>query len=150
VLTPVNLAVGRLLARTGLARRLGPFGRGLVISRVSKRGEIAPRKLVEDVYGRGDVLGMLMAENTAYNEMSADLLALRARLPMPAIPLEVITALGDLHNADSARKWEEHHRDLAAMSPLGHQVVLNDALHMVHVDDPGTVVAAVSRVVSAP
>ncbi len=149
LLTPANLAFGRLLARTGLARRVGPAGRELVLSRVSKRGDIAPRKLVEEVYGRGDVLGMLMAENTAYNEMSADLLTLRARLPFPAIPLEIITALGDLHNADSSRKWEERHRDLAAMSPLGHQIVLNDALHMVHFDDPDTVVAAVSRVVSA-
>lgn len=149
VLTPPNLALGRLLARTGLARRLGPLGRGLVMSRVSKRGEVAPRRLIEEVYGRGDVLGMLMAENTAYNEMAADLLALRGRRPLPAIPLEVITALGDLHQADSARKWAKCHRDLAAMSPLGHQVELNDALHMVHVDDPDTVVAAVARVVSA-
>jgi pimeloyl-ACP methyl ester carboxylesterase len=148
VLTPVNLAFGRFLDRTGLARRIGPFGRRLVMNRVSKRGEIAPRSLVEDVYGRGEVLGMLMAENTAYNEMAADLLALRTRRPFPPIPLEVLTALGDLHNADSARRWARCHHDLAAMSPLGRQAELNTALHMVHVDEPDTVAAAVTRVVS--
>ncbi|MEO5877439.1 MAG: alpha/beta hydrolase [Streptosporangiaceae bacterium] len=149
VLTPPELAFGRLLGRTGLARRLGPFGRGLVMSRVSRRGEVAPRDLVAEVYGRGEVLGMLLAENTAYNEMAADLLALRARLPMPPVPLEVLTALGDLHSPDSARRWAQCHRELAAMSPLGHQVELGDALHMVHVDEPDTVAAAIARVVSA-
>ncbi|RAY15543.1 alpha/beta hydrolase [Actinomadura craniellae] len=142
---PLTRLAGEALDATRAARVVGPWLRRQILRRVSRRGECAPAEVVRAVYGRGTVLGTVLAENTAYREMAADLVALRHRRPFPPIPLEVLTALGDLGDPDRARTWDEGHGVLAAMSPYGRQVRLPDALHMVQLDRPEEVAAAVSR-----
>jgi pimeloyl-ACP methyl ester carboxylesterase len=103
------------------------------------------------VYGRGTVLGTVLSEEFAYREMAEDLDRLRARRPFPAIPLVVLTALGDPGQSEDEReKWSEGHRLLAEMSPYGRQVVIPGARHMVQMDRPQAVADAVAEVLDAP
>jgi len=147
LLLPFTKATGAALGATRLAKVIGPLGRRLVLKRTSRRDEPVPADVVRSVYGRGTVLGTIMAEELAYQEVAADLVALRERRPFPPIPLVVITALGDIKNPDKAREWSDGHRLLAAMSPQGSQVELLDSLHMVHLDRPDAVADAVAMVV---
>lgn len=146
VFTPLELGFGRLIGFLGVARELGPWGRAQIVKRISHRPDPAPPELVREVYGRGEMLGTVLAENTAYPEMAADLVDLRARLPFPDVPLEVLTALGDFKHAEKAEAWTSCHAELARLSPRGHQTVLPEALHLIQIDQPGSVAAAVRRV----
>ncbi|QXJ24146.1 alpha/beta hydrolase [Actinomadura graeca] len=147
-LHPLTKAAGAVLGATRLARVLGPLGRRMVLKRTSRRDEPVPASVVRSVYGRGTVLGTVMAEEIAYREMAADLESLRERRPFPPVPLAVITALGDVKDPEKAREWSDGHRLLAAMSPHGSQVELPDALHMVHLDRPDAVADAVAAVLA--
>ncbi|GAA3201575.1 alpha/beta hydrolase [Actinocorallia longicatena] len=145
-LAPLAGAVGAGLEITGLARLCGPWSRRRVLALMSVRGDhTTPPELIKDVFGHGAVYGTMIAENTAYPEMAADLNALRGRAPFPPVPLEVITALGGVGDPEH---WERAHADLAAMSPLGRRTVLRKARHMVMLDAPESVAAAVQRVLS--
>ncbi|MCP2337074.1 alpha/beta fold hydrolase [Actinomadura rupiterrae] len=139
---PVLRATGAGLEATRLSRVIGPFGRRVTLKQVTARDEPVSRDVVRSVYGRGAVLGTVLAEDVAYREAAADLLALRARRPLPDIPLEVLTALGD---AGDGAEWSGCHRRLAGMSPRGHQVDLPDCPHMVQFDRPDAVADAVDR-----
>ncbi|WP_245627859.1 alpha/beta fold hydrolase [Actinomadura oligospora] len=139
---PVLRATGAGLEATRLSRVIGPFGRRVTLKQVTGRGEPVPPEVVRSVYGRGAVLGTVIAEDVAYREAAADLLALRARRPLPDVPLEVLTALAD---AGDALEWTGCHRRLAGMSPLGNQVDLPDCPHMVQFDRPDAVADAVDR-----
>ncbi|WP_131737108.1 alpha/beta fold hydrolase [Actinomadura roseirufa] len=149
-LTPAATATGAVLGATRLARVVGPLGRRLVLKHTSRRDDPASGGVVRSVYGRGTVLGTALAENLAYPEMALDLARLRERCPFPAVPLVVLTALGDVKEPAEARKWAAGHARLAAMSPLGSQIELADALHMVHLDRPDAVADAVAAVLAHP
>ncbi|WP_051300805.1 alpha/beta fold hydrolase [Actinomadura rifamycini] len=143
VLTPAFAAAGALLELSGAAGAAGPRGRRAVLRHTSRAGDPAPAAAVRSVYGRGTVLGTVLAENLAYREMAADLVALRARRPFPPVPLLVLTALGDVRREACKRSWSEGHAVLAAMSPRGRQVKLPEARHMIHLDRPDAVAEAV-------
>ncbi|MFD0901656.1 alpha/beta fold hydrolase [Actinomadura sediminis] len=143
VLTPAFMGAGRLLELSGAAGVLGPWGRRALLRRTSRAGDPAPDAAVRSVYGRGTVLGTVLAENLAYREMAADLTALRARRAFPPIPLIVLTALGDVRLAACRRAWSDGHAVLAAMSPQGRQVKLPEARHMIHLDRPDAVADAI-------
>jgi pimeloyl-ACP methyl ester carboxylesterase len=145
-LTPATKAFGALLGATRLARLIGPLGRRLVLRRTSRDGDTAPAELIRSVYGRGTVLGTVLAEEFAYREMAVDLDRLRGQRPFPAVPLVVLTALGDVRNPGKADEWTRAHAELAAMSPYGRQMVLRDSLHMVMMDRPDAVADAISEV----
>jgi pimeloyl-ACP methyl ester carboxylesterase len=87
------------------------------------------------------VLGTLLAEHAGYRQMAADLLTLRESAPFPDIPLQVITALGDVRG--DGGKWRGAHADLAALSPRGRQIVLPHTGHLVQIDRPEAVAEAV-------
>ena len=144
VLAPLAQATGVVLSATRLARVAGPRGRRLVLGRTSRRDEAVPDDAVRSVYGRGTVIGTVIAEELAYREAAADLARLRERRPFPPIPLVVVTALGDVDGSDAKREWSRGHARLAAMSPRGRHVELPDALHMVPLDRPDVIADAVA------
>ncbi|XRQ05636.1 alpha/beta fold hydrolase [Actinomadura welshii] len=146
VLTPAATAAGAVLGATRLAKAAGPYGRRLVLRRTSRRDKAVPDRVVRSAYGRGTVIGTVLAEELAYREMAADLARLRERRPFPPVPLVVVTALGDVSRPARRREWSGGHARLAAMSPHGHQVVLADALHMVPLDRPDVLADAVADV----
>ncbi|TDC90795.1 alpha/beta hydrolase [Actinomadura sp. 7K507] len=144
VLAPLAKATGVALSATRLAKVAGPCGRRMVLSRTSRRDEAVPDHVVRSVYGRGTVIGTVIAEELAYREMAADLARLRERRPFPPIPLVVVTALGDVESPDKKWEWSAGHARLAAMSPHGSHVELPDALHMVPLDRPDVIADAVT------
>ncbi|GAA1784978.1 alpha/beta fold hydrolase [Actinomadura chokoriensis] len=143
-LTPLATAFGAFLGATRLAKTAGPFGRRTVLRHTSRRDEAVPDGVVRSVYGRGTVIGTVIAEDLAYREMAADLARLRERRPFPAVPLVVLTALGDMADPARRRAWARGHERLAAMSPHGSRIELPDALHMVPLDRPDAVADAVA------
>jgi pimeloyl-ACP methyl ester carboxylesterase len=144
--TPLATATGAFLGATRLARIAGPFGRRTVLRFTSRRDEPVPDAVVRSVYGRGTVLGTVIAEDLHYREQAVDLARLRERRPFPAVPLVVLTALGDVRGDDRKRAWSQGHARLAAMSPSGSQVDLPGCLHMVQLDRPDAVADAVTEV----
>ncbi|MQY04247.1 alpha/beta hydrolase [Actinomadura macrotermitis] len=146
---PVAQAAGAVIGATGVPRLLGPAGRRLAMRFTSRQGDDTSDDDVRAVYGRGTVIGAMIAEDVAYREMAADLAGLRERLPFPPVPLVVLTALGDVRGEDRRRAWAEGHAHLASMSPAGRQVVLEDSLHMVQMDRPDAVADAVASVVGS-
>ncbi|MFG2006421.1 alpha/beta fold hydrolase [Spirillospora sp. NPDC048911] len=151
LLDPAAKALGAALGFTRLSKIVGPAGRRLVLRCTSDRGEPVPDETVRSVYGRGTVLGTVLSEELAYREMAEDLDRLRERQPFPAIPLVVLTALGDPGQSEDEReKWREGHRLLAEMSPYGRQVVLPNARHMLQMDRPEAIADAVAQVFDAP
>lgn len=146
VLNPVATATGAVLDATRLAKVAGPFGRRLVVRRTSRRGEAVPDEVVRSVYGRGTVIGTVIAEEIAYREMAATLARLRRWNPFPPVPLVVVTALGDAGGPRKRRRWAAGHERLARMSPHGSRVELPDGLHMVPLDRPDVVAGAVASI----
>jgi pimeloyl-ACP methyl ester carboxylesterase len=143
---PALHLAGRAFGLTGIPRLTAPRARRSLLRFASRRKPPVPDEKVRAVYGRGTVLGTLLAENAAYREMAADVLALRERLPFPPIPLVVLTALADLGDGEKAASWIADHRELAAMSPYGRQVDLPDALHLVQLDRPDIVAEVVAEI----
>lgn len=143
-LTPLATAAGAFLGATRLARIAGPFGRRMVLRHTSRRDEAVPDAVVRSVYGRGTVIGTVIAEELAYRETAADLARLRERRPFPPVPLAVVTALGDVDKPEKKREWSDGHAWLARMSPRGRRIELPDALHMVPLDRPDVVADAVA------
>jgi pimeloyl-ACP methyl ester carboxylesterase len=141
-LAPVAETLGRLAGRSGLAA-VGPRIRGLVMRRITERGDVAPPEFSRAVYTLPHVLGALLAENARYREQAKDLLVLRESTPFPDIPLQVITALGDVRG--DGGDWARVHADLAALSPQGRQIVLPRTRHMVQIDRPEVIAEAVAR-----
>ena len=139
-LAPAAGIAGWAAGLTGLPRFAGPRIRGLVMRRITERGDTAPAAFARAVYTRPHVLGAILAEHATYRQLAADLLALRESTGFPPIPLQVITALGD-----AGPGWERAHAELASLSPYGRQVVLSGAGHMVQIDRPEVVAEAVER-----
>ncbi|GAA2132173.1 alpha/beta fold hydrolase [Actinomadura napierensis] len=149
VAIPLATAAGAVLGATRLAKIVGPFGRRTVLKCTSRRDEPVPDAVVRSVYGRGTVLGTVVAEDLAYREQAVDLARLRERRPFPAVPLVVLTALGDVKGDTKKREWSQGHARLASMTPYGSQVDLPDCLHMVQLDRPDAVADAVAEVLRA-
>jgi pimeloyl-ACP methyl ester carboxylesterase len=147
VITPATRAIGALAGVSGAARLLGPRSRGWFMRQIST-SDLVPPAFVREVYGRGAVVGAALAEYVAYREMAADLAGLRSRRPFPEIPLVVLTALGDVRRPARRRAWAECHRRLAAMSPYGRQVTLDDARHLLQTDRPDDVAGALIEMAS--
>ncbi|MDN3356740.1 alpha/beta hydrolase [Actinomadura sp. DC4] len=139
--------LGRLASAAGIAGwaagvtglpRFGPRIRGMVMRRMTERGDTAPPAYARAVYTQPHVLGAILAEHATYRQFAADLLALRSSTAFPPVPLRVITALGD-----AGPGWERVHAQLAALSPYGRQIVLPRTGHMVQIDRPEVVAEAV-------
>ena len=131
-------ALGAVAGVTGLARVFGPPLRAKAM-RVMTRSVTAPGapEDVGAVYGDGRMAASVLTGLIAYRDLAADLLRLRAEQPFPDVPVVVLTALGDVDGDGAAR-----HAALACQLG-GRQVVLPNARHMLHIDHPDTVAAAV-------
>lgn len=95
------------------------------------------------VYGSGSVAAAAFGEWFAHGGMVRDLVDLRRTTAPPVTPVTVVTALGDLRTPQLKARWRRAHARLAASFPDGRQTVLRDSGHLVHLDAPEAIRAAV-------
>jgi pimeloyl-ACP methyl ester carboxylesterase len=149
--TPDPAGERRWLAAATFARRamrlrpvqpLGPL-----VERVLSAGQSRRMKLFDDVspaartaYRDPDTVAMVVAEQAAYDRQLADLERLRGERDLPEIPVRVVTAA-----ADGGESWVRTQAELARRLH-GEQTVLPDSRHLVMLDRPDALVAAVDAV----
>ncbi|MEV7541927.1 alpha/beta hydrolase [Streptomyces sp. NPDC089915] len=142
-------ALGRALTAAGLPAALGPAARRAAV-RASRAGaagaDPAAPDLVRRCYRTGRVWRGILLENARYPDTAAELLALRARHPLPA-PATVLVG----HDGGSGRaalRWLA--RQAALADRLGARFeVAEPAGHLVMLDRPHQVARAV-RYAAAP
>lgn len=142
-----QLAMARAVewgARFPAIAALGPVVDRLMITAQSRRrllDPMDPRSAA--TYSRADAVASVIAESAAYRSQANDLIQLRTTTRWPVgLPAEVITA----HLAGCTRVRAQ--RNLANL--LGaRQTVLPDSRHLVMLDEPYAVAAAVRRVLAA-
>ncbi len=149
--TPDPAAERRWLTAAKVARRamrlrpvqpLGP-----VVDRVLSASQSRRLQLFDDVspaartaYRDPDTVAMVVAEQAAYDRQLADLDQLRATNDLPEIPVRVVTAA-----ADGGESWVRA-QDALARRLHGEQVVLPDSRHLVMLDRPDALAAAIDAV----
>ncbi|SDN33506.1 alpha/beta fold hydrolase [Streptomyces wuyuanensis] len=135
VRTAVAHGLGSALTAVGAPAAIGPaLRRALVRLSRAGGGDPAPAELVRRCYGTSRVLQGALLENTHYRAVAAELLALRARFPLPrGVPVTVLAA-ADGGGRRSTARWLERQRALArelgdarfeAVEPSGHLVMLD-------------------------
>ncbi|MFE7132128.1 alpha/beta fold hydrolase [Streptomyces sp. NPDC057638] len=127
--TAVATALGATLGAAGVPVALGPLARrlGVRLSRASGGGDPAPASLVHRCYTTSRVLRGTLLENAHYRAVAAELLALRRRRPLPAVPVAVLAGTA------GGRRWTARQRGLALelgarfeeVTPAGHLVMLD-------------------------
>ncbi|MGW0518374.1 alpha/beta fold hydrolase [Crossiella sp. NPDC003009] len=145
------LALARVPGLRRLGRALagwsGPAGRRSVLRNASRtRREVAPSAQVDEVYRRPEVLGAILDELAAYPDLVAELEAVRAEHPLPELPWLVLTAADALGRPRQARRLLAAHARLARLVPGGAHELIERCGHMMPLDRPDTVAAAVRRV----
>ncbi|MER5761207.1 alpha/beta hydrolase [Streptomyces sp. NPDC002082] len=147
VRTGAARALGRAVTAVGLPAALGPWARRTAVraSRAGGADDPAARDLVRRCYRTGRVWRGALLENAAYPDTAAEVLALRAELPLTA-PATVLAG-----HDPGARRPDLRRPDLRW---LGRQAALADALgarfevaepagHLVMLDRPHQVARAV-------
>ncbi|WP_086825984.1 alpha/beta fold hydrolase [Allokutzneria sp. NRRL B-24872] len=151
---PVTKAVRGLVRRgtvrrhPGLARRLGPALRGLMMTfgtlsapdpdPVAARARFADSGLFTD----------FLAEFASYPSRIRELEKMRASSSTPlAIPWTVLTAASAMGSGRAAARLLAAHADLAAVSALGRHEVVGGADHLLGLDRPEVVAAAVHEII---
>ncbi|GFH34955.1 alpha/beta fold hydrolase [Streptomyces pacificus] len=96
VRTALARGVGTALTAVGAPAAVGPpLRRALVRLSRERGGDPAPARLVRRCYGTSRVLRGALLENAHYRAVAAELLALRARFPLPdGVPVTVLAAMG--------------------------------------------------------
>jgi pimeloyl-ACP methyl ester carboxylesterase len=139
--------VGDAFRRTGLSRPVGPALRRLAVVTLSRRGhEVGDRLLVRRAYGSGRFLAAALVENTTYRDQAAELVELRRTHELPDVPMRVLAAAGGRETLAARARWLRAQRALAALAERGRCDVLEDAAHLVMLDRPDAIVAAVREV----
>ncbi|MEV0962918.1 alpha/beta hydrolase [Streptomyces sp. NPDC049910] len=135
VRTAVAHGIGTALTAAGAPAAVGPaLRRALVRLSRERGGDPAPAALVRRCYGTSRVLRGALLENAHYRTVAAELLALRARFPLPhGVPVTVLAA-SDGRGRGSTGRWLERQRALAgelgdarfeAVAPSGHLMMLD-------------------------
>jgi pimeloyl-ACP methyl ester carboxylesterase len=151
-ITPAAVRVGAArLAAAALAAAGLPHALGRTVRRVAVRTQTvrhrdpATDELVRHCYGASRTLRAALLENATYAEAAAELVALRARRPLPGIPVAVLAAYDA---SDSPRRLHllEEQRRLAAQ--LGEETKTDFQLsapagHLLMMDDPASIARAV-------
>lgn len=145
-------AAGAAFRLTGLSRPLGPALRWLAVLAMSRRGRdvAADPRWTRKAYGSGRFLAAAFAENTVYRDQAAELVALRKSRPLPDVPLRVLAGAGGRETLAVRARWLRAQRTLADLAPQGHCTVLDDAAHLLMMDRPDAVTAAVREVLTEP
>ncbi|MDI2131000.1 alpha/beta fold hydrolase [Yinghuangia seranimata] len=142
-------AIGAGARLTGVSRPLGPALRRLAVLALSRtRRDAADPALMRRAYGSGRFLTAAFTENTTYRDQAADLIELRRGLDLPDVPLRVLAAAGSRETLAARARWLREQRALAALAPRGRCDVLDDAAHLLMLDRPDAVVAAVREVLA--
>ncbi|MEH0846093.1 alpha/beta hydrolase [Micromonospora sp. CPCC 205711] len=136
-------ALGGFLDRSGLAVRVGPWAWERAVRRMSVR---PPDRALGLPYASGSALARVLVEWLAYPSMAAELVEVRRRTAAPALPVRVLTALGDVTAPAGRTAWRGGHDRLAGSFPAGRHEVFRDARHLLHSDHPEVVVRAVTAV----
>ncbi|MCF2529849.1 alpha/beta fold hydrolase [Yinghuangia soli] len=142
-------AAGAAFRVSGLSRPVGPALRRLTVLAQARRGrDVADPRWMRMAYGSGRFLTAAFVENTTYLDEAAELIDLRRRLDLPDIPVRVLAGAGGRETLAARAKWLRAQRALAALAPRGRCDVLEDAAHLLMMDRPDAVVAAVREVLS--
>ncbi|GAA2650266.1 alpha/beta hydrolase [Streptomyces lunalinharesii] len=128
------------LSAAGLPQLLGPAARRL-ISRAGTVGRHPRHRWESAGYRTSRVLRACALENAGYPYQAADLVALRAHRPMPAVPVTVLAAYDGSESAGELR-WLARQRALAAELG-GRCTVAAPSGHLVMADVPEAVARAV-------
>ncbi|MET9362726.1 alpha/beta hydrolase [Streptomyces sp. NPDC006632] len=130
-------AAAAVLCRTGIPAALGPAARRATV-RMSRTGggDPAPRDLVRLCYRTSRVMRGMVLENATYGAVAAELLLLRRRLPLPAVPVTLLAG------AAGGPSWTTRQRALASGLGATFQLAAG-AGHLVMLDAPGLVAGAI-------
>lgn len=143
------VAGGHLLDATGLARRLGPVAWRLSVRAMAlRRPSAGVAAAATSVYRRGETLAAAAAEELAFRDVAAALVALRSSVPVVEAPVVVLTAVGVSAESGDSRHWIASHRRLAALFSRGRHEIVRGSGHMVHIDRPEVIVRQVHRCLS--
>ncbi|MEV4442994.1 alpha/beta hydrolase [Streptomyces sp. NPDC049577] len=130
------------LAATGLPLAVGPAARRLFVRAGSvKRQDPAPADLVRRTYGSGRVARAVLLENAHYRDVAAELEELRARHPLPPLPVTVLAASPGT-GSWLERRWLQRQRALAERLDARFEAVA-PAGHLLMYDRPQAIAAAV-------
>jgi pimeloyl-ACP methyl ester carboxylesterase len=135
--------VGHAFRCAGLSQVVAPG-----VRRLGMRTQSARRGDQSDVgdayrsaYGAGHCLTEAMVERVLVRDFLAELAELRATTRFPQVPLRVLCGVGAAPEVYGAQ---------AAMSPLGRHVEVEGALHLMPVDRPDAIAAAVREAAAGP
>ncbi|MER5974322.1 alpha/beta hydrolase [Streptomyces sp. NPDC002055] len=127
-------ALGTALSAAGLPRLLAGTARRLTVRTATVRHhDPVPDKLVRRCYGTSRTLRAALLENATYRDLVTETVALRARHPLPPVPVTVLAAY-DASESPHELRWLDQQRRLAALlggefrlsAPAGHQLMLDD------------------------
>ncbi len=135
-------AVGEAFRYTGLSQLLAPGLRRLGVRTQSLRGrdQADTGDAYRSAYGAGHCLTAALVERVLFRDLVGELDALRREFAFPSVPLRVLCGPDDARDA---------HEALAAMSPLGVCRAVPGTRHLVPVDAPDAIAAAVRTAVAA-
>jgi pimeloyl-ACP methyl ester carboxylesterase len=153
--------LGGLAARFGLSGPALTAARSLAV-RLARAGgsDLADRAEVAATAASGRLLTAALLENATYHAVAAQLLELRCERPFPpAPPLRVLAAFGanpllralpftEAQRERRREQWRARQRELAALSPRGRLIELEDSAHFVSYDRPDAVAEAVDEVMA--
>ena len=129
------------LFRWTAVRPAGSFADRVLVTSQSRRKLLDPMPAAaQAVYQSLDAAASVVAEQGAYGQQVWDLSLLRRRAPFPDIPVAVLTA--------AAKKQSGWVRDQARLAELlgGDHLVTTDSRHLVMLDRPDLVAAAIRQV----
>ncbi|MGI8458888.1 MAG: alpha/beta fold hydrolase [Propionibacteriaceae bacterium] len=134
--------VARQAMRLRPVQPLGPL-----VDRVLSANQSHRMTLFDDVspaartaYRDPDTVAMVVAEQAAYDRQLTDLDRLRATHDLPEIPVRVVTAAGD-----GGESWVRA-QDALTRRLHGEQIVLPDSRHLIMLDRPDALAAAIAAV----
>ncbi len=139
----LSALVARWVLRTGLDPLVAV--QGLRLRRWAVRGSTLGRRdpasaaVLRSVYGRGSVTRAVLDELASYPAQVGAVERLRAFRPLPPVPFTVLTA---------GRREFPAHVALAALTPVGRNVLVPGSRHMLPVDRPDAVALAVRNALS--
>ncbi|MFB7634506.1 alpha/beta fold hydrolase [Streptomyces sp. NPDC056149] len=140
-------ALARALSAAGMPRALGPATRRL-IGRATTVGSHPPHPWEAAGYRTSRVVRACVLENATYPYQAADLAALRADRPLPAVPVAVLAA-HDGGGGARDQRWLARQRALAELLG-GRCTVAAPAGHLMMADAPETIARAVLDLAADP